>query len=132
MAPGQLLVLGRSATRADFQTYWQTSFGSDVVYLDAALAGGGVPNVNGGETWALVSPVGTVLDVTIAGENKDSCYHRESGGSGTSPSSWSEGDMSSGRPGATALPTSGVGLVFSQWCDAEIYQYEFLELYYAP
>lgn len=135
LSPGQHLVVGRDADRAAFEAHWGVTLGDDVVYLNAQAGSSGVPIVNGGERWALVSPVGTTVDgVTIAG-GKDNAYRRVSAGGASDAASWSEADAAGAAPGQTSLPSSGVGLVVAQWSDAPgpgNYVYEFVELYYAP
>ncbi len=137
LAAGQILVIGRDASRAAFESFWGVSFGSDVVYLNAEAGNSGVPIVNGDERWELLSPVGSTVDgVTITGA-KNKAYSRTSAGAATDSSNWLEGSTSDATPGATSLPSTGVGLVISEWSDAQgegsqVYDYEFVELYYAP
>lgn len=133
--PGQTLVIGRDATKTDFERAWSVSLDNDVVYLTSHAASTGVPIINGGERWALLSPSGTLLDgVTITGA-KNYSYQRVSAESAEFTSSWSTLDYQDATPGSTSLPASGVGLLISEWSDQPetgMYDYEFIELYYAP
>lgn len=132
LQPGQRLVIGRNANRSDFQDYWGVPFGADVVYLNAEVENAGVPIVNGGERWALLSPLGTVVDGTTIVGSKERSYRRIAVGNASSPSNWREGPADDAAPGDRTLPSTGVGLVISQWSDASTFRYEFVELYYAP
>lgn len=133
LAPGQHLVLARNATKAAFEGFWGVNLGSDIVFLNAGLEGGGVPNINGDESWALISPVGTLIDETAVGQNKNRCYHRVGLGSGTDPNNWEWDNMGDAVPGSTDLPASGLGNpLIDQWSDAQEFQFEYLQIYYAP
>lgn len=132
LAPGQHLVLARNASKADFEAFWGVTLGSDVVYLDAQLAGGGVPNVNGDEAWALLSPSGALVDETAVGPDDDSCYHRIGLGDGTDPENWVVDDMDTALPGVTGLPAGSAGVVVDQWSDAFEFEFEFLQITYQP
>lgn len=135
LSAGQRLVIGRDADRASFESYWGVTLGDDVVYLNAEAGNAGVPIINGGERWAVVSPVGTAVDGTTIAGGQNHSYRRLSGGSAGDLNSWSEAAADEAAPGQGTLPSSGVGLVVSQWSDAPgsgAYVYEFVELYYAP
>lgn len=135
LEPGQHLVIARDADRAAFEAYWGVSLDERVIFLNAQAGNSGVPIVNGGERWALVSPLGTDVDgVTIEGA-QGAAYRRVSPSGPGSPASWQEADATLAVPGHTMLPSSGVGLAIAQWSDAPgsgSYVYEFVELYYAP
>jgi hypothetical protein len=63
LAPGQVLVVGRSASRAQLEACWG-ALGAEVVYLDGAALSGepGFPVINGGETFRLVDAGGMPVD----------------------------------------------------------------------
>lgn len=132
LVPGQALVVGRNASRAEFEAFWGSL--GDAEYLDANVGMTGVPIVNGDEKWALVDGGDLVDGVTIVGDS-GFCYQRSSAGSAGSAGNWDEVPDVEGTPGVTDLPGTGTGLVISEWCDAlgnGNFAFEFIELYYAP
>lgn len=135
LEPGQRLIVSRDADRAAFEAHWEVTLGPDVVFLNAEAGNSGVPIVNGGEKWALVSPVGTDIDGETITGSTDSAYTRTQMTSAGSASAWAELAADLATPGVVDLPTTGVGLVISEWADAPgtgNYIYEYVELYYAP
>jgi hypothetical protein len=130
LSPGQVLVIGRNATKAEFEADWGVSLGANVVYFNNANQNGGVPVINGNETWALLSPSGTILDGETEPGATGKSYQRTGG-----TMLWSEVNDTEATPGTVDLPATGVGLVISEWSDASgtgRFPFEFLELYYAP
>lgn len=129
---GQLLIIGRESNRGDFEVYWNTTLGPDVIYLNSNAASIGVPIINGGERWALLTPSGTLLDgITITGA-KNKSYQRISPDTAEHESNWTENNQTDATPGVASLGNAGVGLVISEWSDTPTYLYEYIELYYAP
>ncbi len=61
--PGGLVVVGRAASRAEFEAFWG-GLGPDVVYLNGLELAGepGFPIVNGGERFRLVDAAGAAVD----------------------------------------------------------------------
>jgi hypothetical protein len=135
LTPGQRLIIARNAARGAFESFWGVSLGSDVVFLNAEVGNSGVPIVNGGESWALVSPLGTVVDgPTMAGQS-GTAYRRINGGAASAAGTWSDAPAEDAAPGAASPPALGPGLQVSQWSDATgsgSFIYEFVELVYAP
>jgi len=135
LGPGGLLVVGRNAPRSEFEAAWGVSLGEEVVYLTTNADSTGVPIINSGERWALISPSGAMIDgITITG-GKNKAYQRVSAGDPSNDTSWSVLDDIEATPGVVSLPSSGVGLVISEWSDNHatgMFPYEFIELYYAP
>lgn len=135
LRPGEVLVIGRDASRAQFEGFWDRSLADNAVYLNFATATAGVPIINGDEKWAIVDDDGDVVDgPTIVGV-KDRSYQRTSAGAASSANSWLERPAQDATPGEVDLPASGVGLVISEWSDAignGAFAFEFIELYYAP
>ncbi|MBC8067778.1 MAG: hypothetical protein IAG13_05535 [Deltaproteobacteria bacterium] len=56
---GGCLVIGRNASPAAFQTFWDVSWGDEVVYIDGA---DDFPSINGDEAYSLRSPADVLLD----------------------------------------------------------------------
>ncbi len=61
--PGGLLVVGRAASRAEFEAFWG-ALGPDVVYVNGLELAGepGFPIINGGESFRLVDAGGASVD----------------------------------------------------------------------
>jgi hypothetical protein len=125
---GHSLVIGRSAQKTDFESFWG-QLPASAFYKN----GNGFPIVNGGEKFALVDNHGNTVDgPTFAGTaGKD--YQRTSTGSASSSSSWSTSSdsASNATPGSTSL-ASGSGLKITEWSDASTFDDEFIEISYLP
>ena len=96
--------------------------------MNAAAGNTGIPIINGGERWALVSPVGTLIDEASITGARGKSYHR------VATASWEERLASEAAPGSSPI-LSGAGLVVTQWSDADgsgAYVYEFVQISYAP
>lgn len=130
LSPGQQVIIARNASKAEFEAYWGVNLGTDVFFLNAQADGSGIPIINGRERWALLSTSGELMDQSGIEGARETFYNRT--GTGQDITSWATDDSSASMPGQIMLPTTGVGLVISQWSDAADYAYEFLGLYYAP
>lgn len=130
LAPGQQVLIARNSTKADFEAYWGVDLGSNVYFLNAEADGSGIPIINGRERWALLSSGGQLIDQSGIEGARETFYNRTNTGQGLA--SWLADDATQSVPGQLALPSTGVGLVISQWSDAADYAYEFIALYYAP
>jgi hypothetical protein len=130
---GGVLVIARAADRADFESYWGP-LPSTAEFLNANIEGSGVPVVNGGERFAIRSPVGTLLDgPTIAGET-GMVYRRTSTAEADQASAWTVGGEADATPGAVEIG-GAPGLVITEWGDATgggNFVYEYVELAYLP
>ncbi len=133
MSPGDVLLIVRNASRAEVEAEFGP-LGAHVQVITTGASSNGVPIINGGESWALLSPDGSLVDgATIDGAIGQS--YRRTGGTASQAGSWTADVDSTATPGATSLPSSGVGLVISEWSDASgtgRFIFEFIELYYAP
>ena len=135
IAAGGYLVVGRNATREDFEATWGVTLGPDVIYLDgtALLGGYGFPVINGGETYTLKDAGGTTIDgptvaLSATGKSmqrKDPC--QPAGVSG----SWDAVTAdTAGNPGSGAGTSCSVGVVINEFSDrTSNYYFEFVELY---
>ena len=130
LSPGQQVIIARNASKTEFEAYWNVDLGSDVFFLNAQAEGSGIPIVNGRERWALLSTSGQLMDESGIEGERETFYNRT--GTGQDITNWATDDSSASSPGQIMLPTTGVGLVISQWSDAADYAYEYLGLYYAP
>ncbi len=130
--PGGYLILARYASRAQFETYYGVTLGTNVTFLTHANATTGVPQINGDEIFTLVDAAAAVIDgPTPAITTLGMAYHRDD----PEAAPWTS---------INALPTPGYGVeapdatasgvVISEACDATLgtnaYYYEFIELYY--
>lgn len=126
------LVVGRDATRSAFEAFWGP-LPANAVYVNAA---GGMPVINGDETYDLYNAAGTRVDgrtikMTAGGgssvKRKDPCL------SATKSSSWTITASSTGTPGSGAGAGCGEGAVINEFSDAlgtGNFIYEFVELHY--
>jgi mono/diheme cytochrome c family protein len=59
---GSYLVIGRNATRSQFQTFWNRTLAANVVYINAAATGQSFPTINGNERYALFDSQFVLMD----------------------------------------------------------------------
>ncbi len=133
---GGYLVIGRNASRAQFDAYYP-AMPPGSVYLDSNANGscpsaGCFPQVNGGESFELYDASATLLDgPTVAMSSTHSSYQRiRPGDPAGSSSSWSVVPEGSATPGQGAGAGSGSGVRIGEMSDAADYTKEFIELYY--
>jgi hypothetical protein len=130
---GGYLVLGREATRAEFDAAYP-SMPSATVYLNSNETGscsnGCFPLINGAETFELWNGT-TKVDGTTISMAVNNAYQRKNPGdpAGTA-GSWTTVGMASANPGQGAGTGSGVGVVINEMSDASAWADEFIELYY--
>lgn len=127
------VVIGREATKAQFQAFWAVTLGSDVVYLTTST--GSFPQINGSENYTLKNGSGTIIDgptisMSSAGGQDlrriDPCL-----AAGTA-SSWTVGATTLSNPGSGAGAGCGKGVVINEFSDASgtgNFIYEFIELH---
>ena len=134
LVPGDVVVIARDADIVDFEAFWGP-LPDGVWFMNAGVSTSGVPIVNGGERFVLVDPTGALVDgTTIAGTTGKST-RRVSSADAALATSWDQSAEIDATPGVVELPSSGVGLVISEWSDASgtgNFAYEFIELYWAP
>ncbi|HEX2062479.1 MAG TPA: Ig-like domain-containing protein [Thermoanaerobaculia bacterium] len=121
------LVIARQADKAAFESYWGVTLGSSVVFINAA---GGMPVINGDESYTLANASGTSVDGPSASmpasaartlQRVDPC--------GTS---WNTLAETSSNPGAGAAAGCGGGVKMTEISDASgtgNYIYEYIELH---
>jgi chitodextrinase len=130
---GGYLVLGREATRAEFEAV-HTAMPSATVYLNSNASGscsdGCFPLINGAETFELWNGT-TMEDGTTISMATGNAYQRKNPGDPANASgSWTTVGMASANPGQGAGTPSGAGVVINEMSDASSWPYEFIELYY--
>jgi hypothetical protein len=125
------VIVGRNATKAQFEAFWGVTLGSNVIYLNAADT---MPQINGSETYTLKNGATTIDGATVAmatagGES----LKRLSGCSAAgTASSWTRTASSTGNPGAGGPATCNKGVFINEFSDAlgtGNFIYEFVELY---
>ncbi len=129
---GGYVVIARNATKAAFQTFWNVTLPSNVVYIDS---GDTAIAINGSETYTLNNAAGTKIDgATIAMasgagqsiQRKDPCL-----APGTA-SSWNVLTSTAGKPGSGAAAGCAKGVVINEFSDATgtgNFIHEFVELH---
>lgn len=131
LAPGRLLVVGRAASRAEFEEFWGP-LGPDVLYLDGESLSGpvGFPVINGGETFRLLDAGGDAID-PASGRwpavplRKRTSVERRS----TAAAEADERDELAATPGRYAGERAGTGrVVLTEASDAREFRFEFVEL----
>jgi hypothetical protein len=133
---GGYLVVGRNATRAEFQLAFP-SLPAGAVYLNSNATGscsaaGCFPQINGGESFELYDPSNTKKDgSTVSMSTTHRAYQRVNPGDppGTA-GSWTVVDESLANPGQGAGTGSSSGVRINEMSDASDFNNEFVELYY--
>jgi len=132
---GGYLVIGRNASRAQFQAFYPAMPGG-TVYLDSNANGscssaGCMPQINGGESFELRDAGGALRDgPTIAMATTHLTYQRTSPGAPPgNPGSWTTSPETAATPGSGAGAPSGSGLRINEMSDASDFTKEFLEIY---
>ncbi|HYI13075.1 MAG TPA: Ig-like domain-containing protein [Thermoanaerobaculia bacterium] len=126
------VIIGRNATKAQFQTFWGVTLAANVIYLNAADT---MPQINGSETYTLRNASSTILDgatVAMASAGGESLKRLNGCGAANSASSWSRTASSTANPGTGAPAACNKGVYISEFSDAlgtGNFIYEYVELY---
>jgi Big-like domain-containing protein len=132
IAANGYVVIGRQATKADFQTFWGVTLASNVVYLNA---NGAFPQINGSENYTLKNSSGTVIDgptISTASSANQSLRRNDPCLAAGTTSSWTIGATTTANPGTGAGAGCAKGVVINEFSDAagtNNFVYEFLELH---
>ena len=127
------LVVARNADKAAFEAFWDVTLGADAAFLNSA---GGMPVINGSETYTLADAGGTVLDgptIAMGSSGAQSIRRIDPCQAAGLSSSWAIGAESAATVGSGAGAGCGRGLVINEFSDASGsggYVFEFLELHY--
>jgi hypothetical protein len=125
------LVVGRNATKAQFEAFWGVTLGANVVYLNA---GDTMPQLNGSETYDLRNAANTRVDgltVAMASAGGESIRRTNGCGAPGTASSWTRAASTTGNPGSGAPAPCNKGAFISEFSDAlgsGNFIYEFVEL----
>jgi hypothetical protein len=126
------VVIGRNATKTQFQTFWGVTLGANVVYLNSVDT---MPQLNGSETYTLRNASSVTLDgpsVAMASAGGESLKRLNGCGAPGTSSSWSRVASSTANPGTGAPAACNKGVYISEFSDAlgtGNFIYEFVELY---
>jgi hypothetical protein len=130
------LVVGRNATRAEFESYFP-SMPPGTVYLNSNATGscssaGCFPQINGDETFEIYDASNTKKDgPTVAMITTHRAYQRVNPGDPAGVSgSWNVVAEALAHPGQGAGSGSASGVRINEMADAADYTKEFVELYY--
>lgn len=132
LPPKGYLIIARSASRSAFQSFWKVTLGPNVVFLNAE---GTLPILNGGESYALYTAGGTLVDGRTADMPAGGGKSLQRKGPCLAPgmsSSWSIQPSTAGTPGSGAGTGCGKGVVINEFTDPPgtgDYVFEFIELY---
>lgn len=133
---GGAIVIGRDATQGAFEDFWGVTLGAGVLYVDGI---DNFPNINGAETYTLLTPLRTVVDGPTPGlVALTSVARTDASMDAGDPSAWSSSvsPNSDATPGTTGAAGGQTGVPFlAEIVDATgagNYLYEFVEIRVAP
>jgi len=124
--------IGRSATQAAFEGFWGT-LPAGTVYINSA---GGMPVINGSETYDLYDASSTLVDgrtIAMGSSGGSTIQRKDPCLAANLSSSWTVSTSTSGTPGSGAGTGCAKGVVINEFADATgsgSYVYEFIELHY--
>lgn len=125
------VIVGRDATKAQFETFWGVTLGSNVTYINSADT---MPQINGSETYTLKNASNVTEDgPTFAHDasSGDSLQRSTCGAAGTA-GTWTKVAAGSATPGTGAITSCAHGLFISENSDAlgvGNFIYEFIEIF---
>ncbi len=133
IVPNGYVIVARNATKGDFETFWSVTLATNVTYVNAA---GGMPLINGGESYTLKSNSAALVDGPTATNNNplNSSVQRISANSNaTKAASWNVVTATLATPGTGGSGDGTAGVVIDEYSDAigtGAFYFEFVELYY--
>ena len=125
------VIVGRNATKAQFEAFWGVTLGSNVVYINSLDT---MPQLNGSETYTLKNAASVTLDgPTFAHDlaSGDSLERSTCGASGLA-GTWTKLAATSATPGTNGKNGCGLNVFINENSDAlgvGNFIYEFIELY---
>jgi beta-lactamase superfamily II metal-dependent hydrolase len=129
---GGYVIVGRNATKAQFETFWGITLASNVVYINS---GDTMPQINGSETYTLKDASNATIDGPTFAQDSTSgdSLERANCGSVGSSGTWTKVAASSATPGSNGLTGCSLGVFINENSDAlgtGNYIYEFIELFH--
>ena len=131
IAPHGYVIVGRNATKAQFESFWGVTLAANVTYINS---GDTMPQINGSETYTLQNASSTTIDgPTVAMDaSAGKSLQRANCGAVGSAGTWTKVASSSGTPGTGGLTGCSKGVFINEFSDAlgtGNYIYEFVELF---
>ena len=125
------VVVGRNATKTQFETFWGVTLAANVVYINSADT---MPQLNGSETYTLKNASAVTVDGPTYAHDSTSgdSLERANCGSVGSSSTWTKLASTSATPGTNGLTGCSSTIFINETSDATgtgNYIYEFVELF---
>lgn len=133
---GGYVIIGRNATKADFEAHFQITLGANVVYINS---GDMAMSINGSETFALRDTSMTVIDgpsIAMPSSAARNYQRVQPVGPANMASSWLDQSdaITNATPGSgQSIPGTLVGVYISEIADRSgsgNFNYEFIELFF--
>ena len=129
-----VLVVARSATRAEFEAQWGP-IDERAAFISMGADTEGAPIINGEERFALVNSEGLIIDGPSTPMQVGHCQVRRATGEGEQGPQWTYLPSSAAAPGSSRLIVPGAGVFISEIADLEgpgNWRFEFVEIAYFP
>ncbi len=126
------VIVARNATKAQFETFWGVTLGTNVVFIST---GDTIPQINGDETYTLKNASGSTMDgptIAMSSSAGESIRRLNGCGNPRKSSSWTRAASSTGNPGSGAPAPCNKGVYLSEFSDplgTGNFVYEFVELH---
>ncbi|HEX4954815.1 MAG TPA: Ig-like domain-containing protein [Thermoanaerobaculia bacterium] len=135
VVPNGYVIVARSATKAQFETFWRggTPLPSNVTYVNS---GGTLPQINGSETYTLYDAANVKKDgatYAMSSSAGQSLQRKDPCNTPGAAASWNILASSAATPGTGAAAGCAKGLVINEFSDAlgtGNFVYEFVELHW--
>jgi len=123
---GEILIIGRDASKDSFEAFWGVALGEGVIYVNSNDK---CPKLNGGESFALYDSIGMLIDSTYASQPTDGemSIQRDSSNVNT----WQILPASTATPGSFQEAGRGNAIVITEFTDSSgtgNFIYEFIEI----
>ncbi len=136
--PGGYVVIARNQSQSAFETAWNTTLGSNVVFINGytVIGGNGFPTINGSETYTLQNASSVTIDGPTVAESTsggDNLTRLHVSDASSVEGSWTRSSASivtNASPGSGMTNTNTGKLIISEFSDASTYNNEFVELFY--
>ena len=125
------LIVGRNATKAQFEAFWGVTLAANVVYINGTDT---MPQINGSETYDLRNAANTRVDgltVAMAAAGGETLRRTNGCGNANKATSWTRAASSTANPGSGAPAPCNKGVFISEFSDAlgtGNFIYEFVEI----
>ncbi|HEV7923180.1 MAG TPA: hypothetical protein VGR02_20555 [Thermoanaerobaculia bacterium] len=125
------VIIGRNATKAQFETFWGVTLAANVTYINTADT---MPQINGSETYTLKDAAALTVDGATVGMDAagGKSLQRATCGAVGTLGTWNKVASTSGTPGTGGLTGCTKGVFINEFSDAlgtGNFIYEFIELF---